>query len=299
MKRFSFKPAQMVLAVAGILLCTVGSAQSNRNATPPPPLPAKSPVDSFRALLVMPTAERRQFIATRDTNVQQRLVQKIREYQSLPPEERDLRLKATELRWFLQPLMHAPATNRPAQLALIPESMRTMVADRLQQWDRIPAPVQQMFLTNQQAVNYLARVDATTNSAPWPPLPSQEKIIDRVNQLFDLTPNEKEDVMATLSDAERQQMEKTLEAFKKLTPAQRRQCLLSFKQFTEMSPAERQEFLNNAKRWSQMPPAQRQAWREVVSTAPNVPPAPLITVPSPPLPLNSKPRPSVATNGGG
>ena len=294
MKLAMLHPAQLILA-AGIFLCTIGSAQSNRVITPPNPT-LKSPVDSFRTLLVMPMAERRQFIATRNTNAQERLVQKLREYQSLSPEERELRLKATELRWYLQPLMHAPATNRAAQLALIPENMREMVADRLQQWDRIPAPVQRMFLTNQQAVGYLTRVDAPPNSPPLP-VQSRQKIIDRVNQLFDLTSDEKESVFATLSDAERQQMEKTLDAFTKLTVAQRRQCLLSFKQFAEMSVPERKEFLNNAKRWSQMTPAQRQAWREIVSAAPIMPPA-RIKSPTPPLPLNRKPGPSVATNGG-
>jgi hypothetical protein len=296
MKRSLLHPAQLIFAAAGIFLCTIGSAQTNPVITPPAPT-WRSPVDSFRALLDMPAGERRRFIATRNTNAQERLEQKIREYESLSPEERRLRLKATELRWYLQPLMHAPATNRPAQLALIPENMREMVADRLQQWDRIPAPVQRMFLTNQQAVGYLTRVAAPTNSPPLPPLPSREKIIDRVNQLFDLTSDEKESVFATLSDAERQQMEKTLDAFTKLTEAQRRQCLLSFKQFAEMSAPERQEFLNNAKRWSQMTPAQRQAWREVVSIAPIMPPA--LRKVLPPPASNRKPGPSVATNGGG
>jgi hypothetical protein len=247
-------------------------------------------------LLAMPTAERRQLIATRNTNAQERLVQKIREYQSLPPEERELRLKATELRWYLESFMRSPATNRPAQLALIPENMRDMVADRLQQWDRIPAAVQQMFLTNAQAVGYLARVDSPTNFPPVPPVQIRQKLIDRVNQLFDLTPNEKEKVLATLSDAERQQMEKTLEAFRKLSAAQRHQCLLSFKQFAEMSAAERREFLKNAERWSQMTPAQRQSWREVVSAAPNIPPAPF-SIKSPTA-GPGKPGASGATNGG-
>ena len=296
MKRFIPNPVRLILSIAGILLCIAGSAQTNRPLPPPSPT-WKSPVDSFRTLLVMPAAEREQFLATRDTNAQQQLVQKIREYESLSAEERELRLKATELRWYLQSLMRAPATNRPAQLALIPENMREMVADRLQQWDRIPAPGRRLFLTNQQAIGYLARVDVPTNSPPVPPTPNRQKIMDRVNQLFDLTPNEKEDVLATLSDVERQQMEKTLEAFKNLTLAQRQQCLLSFKQFTEMSQAERKEFLNNAKRWSQMTPAERQAWREVVSAAPNVPPARFIKVSPPPMP-NRKAGASVATNGG-
>lgn len=296
MKRSILNPAQLALLAAGLFHCTIASAQTSRNITPPNPT-LRSPVDSFRALLVMPIAERRQFIATRNTNAQERLVQKLREYQSLSPEDRELRLKATELRWYLQPLMRSPATNRPAQLALIPDGMRDMVAVRLQQWDRFPTAVQQMFLTNDQAMGYLARVDAPTNVPSLPTVPIRQKMIDRVNQLFDLTPDEKENVLATLSDAERQQMEKTWEAFNKLSDAQRRQCLLSFKQFTEMSSAERQEFLRNATRWSQMTPAQRQTWRELVSAAPKTPPLPPRKVTTPPLPLNHKPSASVATNG--
>lgn len=285
-----------VVAVGVMWVYATGLAQTNPVVTPPVPS-LKSPVDSFRVLLVMPTAERRQFLATRTTNVQERLAQKIREYQSLSPEQRELRLKATELRWYLQPLMRSPATNRPAQLALIPETMRDLVANRLQQWDKIPPTVQQMFLTNEQAVGYLTRVDSRTNSAPLPTNQIRQKMIDRVNQLFDLTPNEQEKVLATLSEAERQQMEKTLEAFRKLSPAQRLQCLRSFKQLVVMSATERQEFLNNVERWSRMTPAERQSWRELVSAAPHVAPVPLINVPRPRA-NPRQPGASVATNGG-
>ena len=289
-------PVRVILATTGLVfLCTVVSAQSNRTVVPPNPT-LKSPVDSFRALLRMPAAERQAFLSSRNTNVQERLAQKIREYQTLSPEQLDLRLKATELRWYLQSLMRSPGTNRPAQLALVPETMREMVADRLEQWDRIPPTVQQMFLTNEQAVGYLARVDAANAPTNFPSLPARQirqKMIDRVNRLFDLKPDEKERVLATLSDAERQQMEKTLEAFEKLSPGQRLQCLRSFKQLAEMSAAARQEFLKNAERWSQMTPAERQSWREIVRAAPYMPPVPLVKVPVPP-----KPGAPVATNGG-
>ena len=299
MNRALFNSIQLLLTTVGLVcLCTTASAQSNPVLTPPIPT-LKSPVDSFRALLVMPTAERRQFLATRNTNVQERIVQKIREYQTLSPEQQHLRLTATELRWYLQPLMRSPATNRPAQLALIPENMREMVTDRLQQWDRIPFTVQQMFLTNEQAAGYLARVDAPTTDPTLPTVQIPKKMIDRINQLFDLTAGEKENVLVTLSDAERQQMEKTLEAFQILSREQRRQCLLSFKQLTEMSAPEQQEFLKNAERWSQMTPAQRQSWRELVSAAPNVAPAPLVKKATAPIPvLPRKTNASLATNGG-
>ena len=283
------------------LTCHPVVAQTNRIVITPPPPVLKSPMESFRKLLAMPTAERRQFLSTRSTNVQERLIQKLREYQSLTPEERELRLKATELRWYLQPLMRTPATNRPAQLALIPETLCDIVADRVAQWDRIQAPVQQMFLTNEQAAGYLARVNTPTNFPPLPStIPTRQRMTERINQLFDLTPGEKEKVLSTLSDAERKQMERTWENFHNLSRDQRRQCLLSFKQFTELSPTERQYFLKNAERWSQMTPAQRQSWRELVSAAPNLPPAPYIKVPTPSLPIAPrKPGDSVATNGGG
>lgn len=297
MNRSALSLTFFVFATVGL---GIAGAQTNRAVVTPPMPTLKSPVDSFRALLDMSGAEQRQFLATRNTNVQERLVQKINEYRSLTREDRELRLKATELRWYLQPLMHSPATNRPAQLALVPENLRTMVASRLQQWDRIPAPVQQMFLTNEQAAGYLARVESPTNYPPLPPTPQiRQRLAARINQLFDLTAGEKDKVLATLSETERQQMEKTLEAFQKLSPAQRRQCLISFKQFADLSPAERQEFLKNAERWSQMTPAQRQSWRELVSAAPTLPPLPFIRLPSPPPPGNpNRPGASVATNGG-
>ncbi len=274
-------------------------AQTNRVvASVPLPL-LRSPVDSFRALLVMPLAERREFLATRATNVQARLVAKIREYQSLTPEERELRLKATELRWYLQPLMRSSPTNRAAQLALIPENMRALVAVRIAQWDRVAAPVQQMFLTNDQSAGYFARVTSPTNFPPLPTTQMRKQLTARINQLFELTPDEKETVLATLSDAEREQMEKTLAAYEKLTPDQRRQCLLSFKKYVGMSLGERQAFLQNAERWAQMTPAERQSWREVVSAAPRLPPLPIRPVPQPPLPVTShKPGVPVVTNGG-
>jgi hypothetical protein len=87
------------VVVAVMLVARPVAAQTNHVVITPPVPKLRSPVDSFRALLVMPTAERRQFLASRNTNVQERLAQKIREYQALTPEQRELRLKATELRW--------------------------------------------------------------------------------------------------------------------------------------------------------------------------------------------------------
>ncbi|MBP9903030.1 MAG: DUF3106 domain-containing protein [Verrucomicrobiota bacterium] len=294
----------MPRAVVGVVVCLMlnsasAFADTNRVVLTPPPPTMRSPVDAFRVLLALPTAERRQYLTNRTVDAQRRLVEKIHEYQALTPEEREFRLTATELRWYLLPLMSAPATNRAAQLALIPAGPRELVATRLQQWDQLPPPVQARLLTNQQAASYFASGEAGTNLPVSPADQIRRKLQDRFNQLLELTAGEKEKVLQSLSDAERRQMEKTLAAYGKLPPGQRQQCLRSFTRFATMSPAERQEFLKNAERWSQMSPAERQAWRELVSSAPTKPSLPIVKVPKPPVPrLPTRATPSVVTNGG-
>lgn len=293
------------LATSLVLWFAPGVAAQTNRVSAPPPMPTasglRSPVESFRTLLVMPAAERKAQLATRPVDVQKKLTEKIREYQALTPEERELRLKATELRWYLQPLMTAAPTNRAIQLALIPESLREMVAERITQWDKFPPVAQRMLLTNQVGTSYLVSGSAT-NLPPGPPLPGlhgQSRLRDRFNQLFELTPAEKEKVLATLSEAERRQMEKTLAAFATLTPPQRQRCIASFAKFSSLSPEDQQEFLKNAGRWAQMSATERQSWRELVSTVPKVPPLPPMPRRTPPLPPNSsKPAGDFSTNGG-
>ena len=296
----------MKIRIASALFCFLLNnlpvvANTNVQSTPPPvpPVPTmKSPVDSFRTLLVMPAADRKAHLATRTAEVQQKIVDKIREYQALTPEERELRLKATELRWYLKPLMSSPATNRADQMKLIPETMREMVAARIEQWDKLSPTMQQIILTNQYGASYIT-LGSSATEIPTPVDKIRTALQHRFNQLFELTPSEKEKVLATLSDAERRQMEKTLEAFGNLSPLQRRQCVTSFTKFAGMSPDERQEFLKSAQRWSAMSPAERQSWRELVSAAPKMPPFPQITIRHPPLPANPHKQPAAMTTNGG
>ena len=186
--------------------------------------------------------------------------------------------------------------------------------NRLRQWDILPPPLKAEFLESERSLRYFTQVDPSSSSS-LPPMPQdpewrhgpdstrwdalskdqRQKVTAQFNQFFELTPVEKKKTLNTLSDAERQQMEKTLETFGKLPPAQRLKCIRAFTEFAGMSAQEKQDFLKNAQRWSQMSPKERQTWRDLVTHVPEWPPLPSALI-LPPMPNTF--HPALATNHG-
>ncbi len=80
-------------------------------------MPPPSPIDHFRHLLALPPPQREAALANKTPVVRQQILAKVNEYAALDPTERELRLRATELRWYLIPLMRAAPGDREAQLA--------------------------------------------------------------------------------------------------------------------------------------------------------------------------------------
>ncbi len=275
-RKFPWLAAALVMAGAQ----QVFPAEATNSPVTPPLPPLKSPVEAFRALLLMPTAEQLKLLAIRPPDIRDRLLAKIQEYRLLTPEERELRLQATELRWYLTPLLSLPAANRAEHLARIPRPTRDLVEARLQHWALLPPPLREVLLTNREAMTYWTHIDAATNAPSSPSEALRNRMQKTVERFFELTQKEKEKTLGSFSEAERQQMEKTLFAFERLTPPQRRRCVLSFTKFATLNPEERQEFLKNAERWSQMSPTEREAWRELVNRAPILPPWPYPPLPS-------------------
>jgi Protein of unknown function (DUF3106) len=313
--------------LTGIALCAENIAPSSPeklisvpSSLMPPLPPAASPVDFFRQLLAMSARDRKNFLTNRPVAYRERLLAKVHEYEVLGPDERELRLRATELRWCLLPFFHEPATNHAAQFSLIPEDLRDLVKTRVDKWDALSPQLQQEFLANEPALHYFTHVDSSNNPPPMPPLPpgavgqnspssddqsrwnalsadERQQITAQFSQFFEFTPAEKQKTLNTLSAAERKQMEKTLQSFDQLPAAQRLQCIRAYSRFAGMTPQERAEFLKNAEHWSQMSPKDRQVWRDLVTNVPLWPPLPSSSL-MPPLPRPVTPRihPAVATN---
>ncbi|MGH7939508.1 MAG: DUF3106 domain-containing protein [Limisphaerales bacterium] len=274
-----------------------------RTANAPPPLPSTpSPVDYFRKLLAMPPQQLQSFLAHKSPKVRERILAKVKEYAALDPDERELRLRATDLRWYLLPILRAPDDQRAVQLAAVPTDLRGLVQSRLMQWEILPPALQQEFLDNEHIAGYFAGL-SSSHDTPVAPVPSKaeqshwnaysegerQAMISQFNAFFDLSPMEKQKALGRLTDAERKQIEATLQTFGKLSPRQRAQCIHAFGRFASMSPGERAEFLKNARRWSRMTPSQRQAWRDLVAHVPQWPPLPTAAI-MPPAIMPPTPR---------
>jgi hypothetical protein len=263
---------------------------------PPPPL--KCPIEMFRNLLARSPGERERLLTNKPPVLRKRILEKVREYEAMRPDERALRLKSTELRWYLRQLMPLSAEDRAAQLAALPETDRQMVADRLKLWDLLPPDLQRQVLQDSPTNSPPSPVPLAVSTPPedaegpvrriaeWNAMPAEQRqeMFQRFEQFFELTEAEKEKTLHVLSGAEIAQMQRALQTFGKLQPARQQRCLQSFPKFAGMSEDERREFLENAERWKEMSPTERQVWRNLVSRLPAPPVPPGLGVPLPPFP---------------
>lgn len=294
---------KLFLLFVGSMACAPCSLPAQPLAEDRLAIVVKSPIAIFRELLAMSPEQRTKALATSPPEAQKRILQKLGEYQILPGALRERRLKETELRWYLRPLMDVPRGNRAARLAQIPKEERVLVEARLNQWDIIPPPLQQQWKNDERVANYFAQTGSRSTEPPLPITPERNAELQQAlagfNKFFELPPEEQDKTLDSASDVsgdERQQMKQTLDTFGKLTREQREQCIRSFEKFAAMGPEEREQFLKNADEWNKMSPEEQEKWRKLVAIAPIIPPPP----PTPPLPSPTSSsrttQPSVATN---
>lgn len=295
------------IILGSLLLPLLGTMAQPAPAPATPPLP-QSPVEQFRKWLEMPPAERARALAEWPSEKREVLIRKLADYEKLPADERERRLTMVELRFYLRPLMTVGgATNR--NLLLVPDRLRPLVAQRLARWDSLEPAVQKEILERDEAINYFARLRVpptpfqlkAANSAErarlekhldtWRNLSdnNRKRISLQLNDFFDLPKTEQSKAMENFPPGERDEIQKTLQAFASLPSEQKRICIDSFHRFTSMTAAERSQFLKNAARWQAMSPEDRELWKRLVTKLPPMPPDPKII---PPIPR--KPGPAVA-----
>lgn len=271
---------------------SAGPAQLTRVPPPLPPMPL-----DFRRLLELPVAERDQVLTNRSPQDRALLQAKIREYEALAPEVREVRLQSLQVQLYLRTLTkHAPS-NRVQRLALVPEADRKRVEERLELWDKLPPDLQQDLLTNATLLRLVFQPEGNwaiqgltagaaasqrhteleQSVARWNQLPPERRleIQQQFEKIFGLDPQRQTQLVNSFSEEERLKMERTLKLFSNLSFEQRQRCITGFQKLASLPPEQRDEFLRNAEHWQQMSPQERESWRRLVAR---------LNAPGPPLP---------------
>lgn len=137
-----------------VLLLTATASEAAESATGNA---ERNPVAVFRGLLAMRTDARATELSTQPERLRAVLTTRLRDYDALPAVEREGRLRATELRYFLNPLLMTLPATRATQLATVPESYRSLVEERLAAWDKLPAEIQREILLDERLRQAMTR----------------------------------------------------------------------------------------------------------------------------------------------
>ena len=254
-----------------------------------------TPVAYFRGLLGMTPAERERMLAGQPEDKRKQVLAFVREYEALPRDVREERMRQTEMHWYLLVLLRLDPARREERLREISPLYQPMLLPQLAQWDQLPAVMRQALLEKEsflstyvqwqghspeaQAV-VLGRLPAEQRAAwarelnRWQGLPEsrREELRQAFRQFFYLSVEEQKETIQALSGTEQRQMEEALRSYANLPPALQRQCVESFRKFAAMSEEERNEFLQNAAKWEAMTARERQLWRALVNRLPPMPP---------------------------
>jgi hypothetical protein len=328
--------ARILCVATGAGLCLLAQRASAATDSAPPPtrqtvalhaIPSRvrpSPVEAFRKLLAMTPAERDSYLTNYPAASRTRILEKLQEYEMLPPDFRELRLQVTELRWYLVPLLKASPTDREARLQAVPESCRELVKARLDEWDLWPPALKAEVLEYETTFSRFLGRDAKGNVvvlpemsadelpardrpvlerklARWQAMPStqREQLYASFEHYFNLNEAEKEKILNLLSEPEREETEKVLDPIDKWSKPQQERYLAAFRQFGDMTSAERDRFMQNVERWKKMSPEERQAWRDLLHQLAEIPPLPPGFAPpaspgGPGLPAGGRTNPTAA-----
>lgn len=281
------KTAATILSLALLLTC----ARAQTAVPQPAGVAAHTPVDFFRALLNAAPGERDVMLAARPAAERGPLLAKVREYEALPPGERELRLDATQMRWRLKFLLSASANVRAAHLAALPPVERAALEARLKNLEQLPARLQTEVRGSQMVMQFYSRpaaVPAVAPAAVTPTIPVVHKTVtapvsaaprdtrratvEQFRRFFELNERERARALERLSDGERQSLERLMQDLDNLPLPLRALCMDALGKFATLAPVEQAEFLKSARRWQGLQPAERETWRDFVNEMPPLPP---------------------------
>jgi hypothetical protein len=281
----------------------------------PPVTVLRSPLKFFRELLASSPMERERQLAARSPESRKVITEKLQEYEALSADERELRLRTTELYSYLKDLRDLQTPQRALLLTNVPTTDRQLLEARLDYWDKLPGDQQRRLRENEMALKYLAQIRSGERDSSGGlgqglaedldrfrrlGAPEREKVMEQFKRLFELDENERDKVLDRRDGPDRAELERALNELQKIPAEKKAAYVDAVSKFTTMSHADRAEFLKGAERWKRLSVEERAAWRALFMQSPPLPPLPPGADSSslPPLPPDGAPPlpPLQATN---
>lgn len=268
-----------------------------------PALPSvkDSPISHIRSLLAAAPEQRQNLLDQHTPNTRAFWERKVTEYAAMDEQVRNRRLRDAQLHWFLMLILRTPSDQRDAKLLEIPETERSLISDRVGEWEDLPADLQMDIMAHLPALKYVGQLasmtradrekalaEATRNgtsaeslSAGWNRLDAERRraMFMGYQKFFTLEQGRQEKVLAKIPMPQRQTIQSRLEQLENLSPEVRQKCLDALQKYAHMTPEERKLFRTTAERWKQMEPSEHDVWRKVVKRIPPIPSIRVKTIP--------------------
>ena len=262
-----------------------------------------SPVEKFRLLLEASSSELNSELDTYPEETRSRIRLKITEYRKLSVEKRRQKLVATELRWYLPPLLNVDQETRDLHLKKLEPILANVIYQRLLTWDTLPEDLKSSSSKSSLIIGHLSKAPSLNPPLPNPSAsgtlasaaqpssqntpslpgapgnsgsvkasnPVSEERLQRLQAYFGMSQEAKN---ATLKDASLMSDSIFMSRLNWLEtmPEQLWERVLSHLiRFQELSAEEKKAFGQSIKTWNRLPQAEKQAMRNLVKRTPPFP----------------------------
>lgn len=250
--------------VMGAVIFATG--QSNQSSE-------QSPVSHFRTILLKEKSERESFVIRQTPPVQSVLRRKIKEYEAMPATEREFRLTATELHYYLDPIF---VDNRPVStqsISGIPPHLKVYANRAVGFWNQLETAHRDLLLSKKEAVSYLVGISYRSKTLEsLTPKPSKEW-----NGLYHflLLSEENQEKFCRYHGLQiSPEMNELLGYLNKLDMEKRKRCAHAFVCYLSFPSDLKNRFQSGVNDWAAKKPYERSIWREIAGKYPKINPVP-------------------------
>jgi hypothetical protein len=234
------------------------------------PSSSNSPIEHFRIVLNLSSEDLEKYILRQKPHVQPILRKKIEEYASLSRAEKDFRLRATELHYYLDSLLEHNSTVSLDSLPPLPESLKEEIMRAVHFWNNLSNAQRDLLFTKKATISYLVSLSREN----VPPLPVNRPAISpewaNMYHFLQLPYEKQKEFLGSDKLNQAPKMGKVLEAFSKLSVDEKERCANALVCFLSFPRDLQDRVADGLTYWNSLDPSERTVWREIAGRSPAI-----------------------------